>query len=157
EAETIEQVAAYVTHRRPYAGRAYLSYDFRPEMSAGQRAVCEDVAAFLLALQDREYLVQAERDELDTRRERLVAAWRALPLAPAWEQRSVCDEVVRQVFDLLICQMYFPGRRFEVWARAPHRLMMDTTQRPHPDLLALVPWGRRAVGALMGTALAQLS
>ena len=158
--ETVSQIAAYVGHQQPYVRRAYIKYDLRPEMSESQRAVWEAADDFLRAAQDRAYLLGADRDDLEARWERLVADWRALPLAPTWERRTVCDEVLRQVFDLLICQMYLPGGRFEVWPRGSYNDMVDRGDSdipPNPNLLELVPWGRRALGALMGTDLVQLS
>ncbi len=157
ETQTMEEIAAYVSHRQPYVGRAYISYDFRPKMQMEQRTVFEEAAAFLRSLQDREYLLAAARDDLEARRDALVTSWQALPLATTWKRRLVCDEVLRQVFELLVTQMRFPGHRFEIWERTPARLMMDITKRPHANLLALVPWGRRALDALMGTDLVLLS
>jgi hypothetical protein len=155
--ETIEEIAAYVTHRRPYHGRAYICSDFRPEMSEELLHLHAETTAFLEAVQDRGYMAQTERDALHTQRERLIATWQALPHPASWEQRTVCAEVVRQVFELLIVQMYFPGRCVEVWARAPFNMMMDMSKYPHPSLLPFILWGRRALNALQGTELVQLS
>jgi len=156
DTETIDEIAAYVTHRRPYHGRAYICSDFRPEMSEELLHLHEETAAFLEAVQDRTFMVQTERDALQTRRERLIATWQALPQPMNWEQRTVCAEVVRQVFELLIVQMYFPGRSVEVWARAPFNMMMDMNKYPHPILLPFILWGQRALNALRGTDLVQL-
>jgi hypothetical protein len=132
----------------------------RPDMSEGQQAVCEEAADFLRAAQDEEYMLRTARDNLEARWDRLIAAWGVLPLAPAWEQRSVCDEVLRQVFDLLISQLYLLGGRLEMWPRGSYRDMVDRGESAIPlrlNLLTLVPWGQRALGALMGTDLVQLS
>ena len=132
--ETVAAIAAYVGHQRPYVGRVYISSDLRPEMSEGQRAVCEEAADFLRAAQDEEYMLRTARADAEARWERLVAAWDTLPLAPAWEQRSVCDEVLRQVFDLLISQLYLPGGRLEIWPRGSYRDLVDSGARaPAPS------------------------
>lgn len=159
--ETVSLIAAYAGHERPYVRRAYISSDLRPEMGEAQRAVWEAADDYLRAAQDREYLLHAERDALEARWQRLVADWRTLPLAPTWEQRTVCDEVLRQVFELLISQMYLPGGRYECWPREAYKHMVDwgDSDIPRtPNLLPLITWGRRGLEALMGTTeLVQLS
>ncbi len=157
---TVSQIAAYAGRQQPYEGRAYIMTDLRPDMSEAQRAVWEAADDYLRAAQDREYLLRANRDELEARWQGLVADWRALPLAPEWERRTICDEVLRQVFDLLICQMYLPGARDTILPRGSRTLMLGwdgTGVPPTINLMPLVPWGRRALGGLMGTDLVQLS
>jgi hypothetical protein len=157
-AETMQEIDAYVTHRRLYQGRAYIQSDFRPEMSESQPTLWEETAAFLLAVEDPEHLLPADRDALEAQRERLVADWQALPLATRWEGRSVCDEVLRQVFELLICQFSLSGSRVELWPREMYRAMLSGYGRSRPlNLQVFVPWGRRALAALIGTDLVQLA
>ena len=114
--ETMEEIAAYVTQQRLYQGRAYIQSDFRPDMSESQRTVWEETSAFLLAVDDQEDLTSTDRDALEAQRDRLIAHWRALPLATRWEERSVCDEVLRQVFDLLITQLSLAGSSWRTLA-----------------------------------------
>lgn len=68
--------------------------------------------------------------------------------------------MLRQVFELLISDMYLPGGRDEIWPRGSYRYMLGwrgMSPMPTPNLAPLVPWGRRALEALMGTELVQLS
>lgn len=160
DTETVAWIASLAGHKQPYVGRAYISYDLRPDMSEAQRAIWEAADNFLLAVQDQDYLLHTKRDDLDARWQRLVNDWRGLPLAQSWIHQTVCDEVLRQVFDLLISQMLLPGGRGEIWPRGSFKDMVDpgqTSNSRQPNLLPLIPWGRRALGACMGTALVQLS
>lgn len=158
--ETVSQIAAYVGHHQPYTGRAYIREDLRPDMGEAQQAVWEAADNYLRMAQNQEYLLRTERDNLEESWQRLINDWRALPLAPDWEHRTICDEVLRQVFELLICQMYLPGGRDEIWPRGSYQNMLGwrgITPMPIPNLQPLVPWGRRALEALIGTELVQLS
>lgn len=160
DTETVSWIAALAGDQQPYERSVYIMDDLRPDMSEAQRAVWAAANDYLRAAQDRDYLLHTDGDDLEARWQRLVADWRALPLTPDWEHRTVCDEVLRQVFELLICHMYLPGGRDEIWPRGSYRNMMNREGSDilrSPNLLPLVPWGRRALEALMGTELVQIS
>lgn len=160
DSETVTWIASLAGHKQPYVRHAYISYDLRPDMNEAQRAIWEAADAYLRAVQDQDYLLHTERGDLDARWQRLVNDWRALPHAERWKRRTVCDEVLRQVFNLLICQILLPGGRGEIWPRGSYKDMVDrgeTSIPRQPNLLPLIPWGQRALGACMGRDLVQLS